>query len=676
MDVLLIAILLQVAGGVAAVLSSRWPAAATVLGAGGAVLGCSLGLGPTIQVLLGGAAQSIELRWDTSHGPFCVELDALSAFFLLPVLGLSALAAVYGGAYLFAARHEKRLGWPWFFFNVFVGGMVLVLIARTALLFLVGWEVMSLAAFCLVTFEHEKAEVRQAGWIYLIATHLGVIFLFIAFLILVRQAESLEFRQFTAAPALGAAWAGLVFLLALIGFGAKAGFVPFHVWLPEAHPAAPSHVSALMSGVMIKMGLYGILRMVTFLGQLPAWCGLTLAGLGLVTALVGISLGLQQRDIKRVLAYSSIENMGLIALSLGVGLWAAARGWPAIALLGASGALLHIWNHALMKGLMFFAAGSVLHGAGTKDMEKLGGLLKRMPWTGGLMIGGAVAIAALPPMNGFVSKWLMYLSLIQVGIETQESVALPALLGVGLLAMVGALAAITFVRLVGITLLGAPRSNAAEHAHESSFWMTGPMALLLVLCLAAAVAPQALLGWIGEPMKAVLDSQSSEGMPPLESAQASLRLLGNMNGWTLVALGVTAATLWLLTRKAPRSLAATWGCGYVRPTSRMQYTAQSFAEMATGRVLPGFLRSHTSGRGPSGLFPAKSDFHSESPDPFSEEVYQPFFRRWADRCARLRILQQGKVNVYLFYIMATVVLALAWASIRTWWLQASWWGAS
>ncbi len=319
MDVLLVALVLQVLAGSAALLFSHWPRAATAVGAGGAALACLVGLVPTLRVLLSGTPESLCLIWDAAHGTFCVEVDVLSAFFLLPMLGLSALAALYGSDYLLAYRHQKSLGSPWFFFNAFVAGMVLVVVARTAFLFLVAWEVMSISAYFLVTFEHEKAEVRKAGWVYLIATHLGAAFLFLAFMLLGRNAGSLEFAAFHHMPALAAGSSGLIFVLALIGFGAKAGFVPFHVWLPEAHPAAPSHVSALMSGVMIKMGIYGLLRVLTFLGPPAPWWGLTLAGLGLLTGLVGVALALVQRDVKRLLAYSSIENMGVIGLALGVG---------------------------------------------------------------------------------------------------------------------------------------------------------------------------------------------------------------------------------------------------------------------------------------------------------------------------------------------------------------------
>jgi formate hydrogenlyase subunit 3/multisubunit Na+/H+ antiporter MnhD subunit len=666
MDVLLVAVALQVIAGTAAFVFSKWPRAATVLGAGGAVLGCLVGLAPTLRVLAGGTPESLRFAWDASHGPFCVEVDALSAFFLLPVLGLSALAAVYGGDYLLAYRHEKSLGSPWFFFNVFVAGMVMVVVARTAFLFLVAWEMMSLAAYCLVTFEHEKAEVRKAGWVYLIATHIGVAFLFLAFVLMGRNAGSLEFEAFRAMPALAGGWAGLIFLLALVGFGAKAGFVPFHVWLPEAHPAAPSHVSALMSGVMIKMGLYGMLRFLTFLGQPVPWWGVTLAGLGLLTGLVGITLALQQRDMKRILAYSSIENMGLIALALGVGLWGWASNLPAVAALGVTAGLLHVWNHALMKGLMFFAAGSVLHGTGTKDMEKLGGLMKRMPWTASAMMVGAVALAALPPLNGFVSEWLMYLGLLKCGFAMNDSRGLPALFAVGLLALIGGVAAAAFVRFTGIVLLGSPRSEAAREAHESSPWILGPMLLLVFLCLGMAVVPQTVTGWMAGALDQVLRREPGETLVELESS-APLSTVGYVNASTLIVIAVGMLGFLAWSRRSVWTEGPTWGCGYVKPTVRMQYTGRSFAEMIAEQLLPRFLRSHTTRRAPRGLFPGKSDFGSESPDPISEKVYEPFFRRWAERFSRLRILQQGKLHIYLVYILLMVVLALAWVSLRTWW---------
>ena len=668
MNVLLVAIALLLLTAFLAAACARVPRAATFVGAGGAVTGCLLGLAPTLGVLFSGDPIMLRLTWDASAGAFSVGIDALSAFFLLPVLGLSALAAVYGGDFMYACRGKKSLGGAWFFFNVFVTGMILVIVARTAFLFLFAWEAMSLAAFFLVTFEDEKAEVRRAGWIYLVATHLGAAFLFLTFLLIARHAGSLEFAGFHTGPAMSAGSAGLIFLLALIGFGAKAGFVPFHVWLPEAYPAAPAHVSAVMSGAMSKLGFYGIMRVLTFLGPLAPWWGLTLAGLGLLTALVGISLSLHQRDMKRVVAYSSVENMGLIGLALGVGLWAqAVNHLPVVAALALTAGLLHIWNHALIKALMFLAVGSVELGAGTRDLEKLGGLAKRMPWTAAAMMAGALAIAALPPLNAFVGKWLLYLSLMKCGLVTNGGSSLTALLSVGLLALIGGLTAVSFVRLTGIVLLGSPRSEAAKYARESSRWMLWPMQILVLLCIAMAVMPQEAMRLLRNTLENVLGQQSGSTLREFKSLAAPLREVGEINAWILLAVGSGAIVVWAWSRRAARAEEPTWGCGYAMPTVRMQYTGRSFSQMLAEHVLPRFLRPRTMRQTPQGLFPTTSDFEAASPDPVAEKVYEPFFRRWADRCSRLRILQQGNIHVYLIYIAVTVVLALAWTPLRTWW---------
>jgi formate hydrogenlyase subunit 3/multisubunit Na+/H+ antiporter MnhD subunit len=422
-----------------------------------------------------------------------------------------------------------------------------------------------------------------------------------------------------------------------------------------------------MSGVMIEMGFYGMLRVLTFLGRPSPWWGPTLATFGALTGLVGISLALQQRDVKRTLAYSSIENMGLIGLALGVGLWGWARELPAVAVLGMAAALLHIWNHALMKGLMFLSAGSVLHGTGTKDIEKLGGLMRRMPWTASAMIVGCVAIAALPPMNGFVSEWLIYLGLIKSALSTSGVNSLIALLAVGLLAFIGGLAAITFVRLSGVALLGSPRSEAAEQAHESSPWMLGPILVLVVLCLTVALIPQMVVGLTVRVIDQILGEQIAQSWLSVESTDVPLHVLGSINVLTFIAIVTAFLGFLAWSRKTTRAKGPTWGCGYVKPTARMQYTGRSFAEITTKQLLPRFLRPRTMRQEPRGLFPSPGEFNSQYPDPITEKIYEPFFRDWADRFSRLRILQQGKVHVYLVYIALVVVLALAWVPIRRWW---------
>jgi NADH:ubiquinone oxidoreductase subunit 5 (subunit L)/multisubunit Na+/H+ antiporter MnhA subunit len=319
-----------------------------------------------------------------------------------------------------------------------------------------------------------------------------------------------------------------------------------------------------------------------------------------------------------------------------------------------------------MKGLMFFAAGSILHATGARDMEKLGGLMRRMPWTGCALMGGAVAIAALPPLNGFVSKWLIYLSLIRCGFATSGSGSLTALFAVGLLALIGGFAAVAFVRLVGIILLGSPRSDVARDAHESSPWLLGPILLLLVLCLVAAIIPSVVVDMLSGPLMQLFGKQAFRVLEDLQYTEAPLGVVGQVNAWTLAAVATGAWALLVLQRKTPRGAEPTWGCGYVQPTERMQYTGGSFVEMMAEYLLPRFLRPRTTQPMLRELFPAAGEFHSDGPDPVRVRIYEPFFKRWAGRFTRLRILQQGNVHIYLLYIGLIVILALAWVSLRSW----------
>jgi NADH:ubiquinone oxidoreductase subunit 5 (subunit L)/multisubunit Na+/H+ antiporter MnhA subunit len=313
-----------------------------------------------------------------------------------------------------------------------------------------------------------------------------------------------------------------------------------------------------------------------------------------------------------------------------------------------------------MKGALFFCAGSILHATGTRDMERLGGLLSRMPWTGSLMILGAVAIVPLPPLNGFVSKWLLYVGLLECGLNSSADRGLTALLSVGALALVGGLAALAYVRLCGVVLLGSPRSTAAEHAHESSGWLLGPAVLLVVLCLSAAVVPGRVAGLLDPAIRAILGRRPGPAAAPLAT-------LGQINAWTLATLCLASGLFWSWLRRGPSSAAVTWGCGYARPTPRMQYTGRSFSEMLAEHLLPRFLRPRTGRTAPRGLFPSSGEFHSASPDPVSVRVYEPLFARCARRFTALRILQQGKTNVYLTYVLVALLLGLAWASFRGWW---------
>ena len=624
MFLILLAVSILVLSGVLSLVLGRQARRATMIGVGGAVLGGVIGLVPTVSVLWTGRVETWRGAWQVPLGSFFVQLDALSAFFLLPILGLATVAALYGGEYLMAYRSRKNLGAAWFFFNLLVASMVMVALAQNGVLFLLAWEIMSLASFFLVTFENEQENVRQAGWTYLVATHLGTVFLLVLFLLLGRQAGSLDFDRFLAASGSIAPMAGVAFSLALIGFGTKAGFMPLHVWLPEAHPAAPSHVSALMSGVMIKTGIYGLLRTLTFLGPPASWWGWVLIGIGLVSGLGGVLFALAQHDLKRLLAYHSVENIGIIALGLGVGVLGLALHQPALAVLGLAGGLLHVLNHALFKGLLFLGTGAVIHATGTRDIEHLGGLIRRMPWTAAMFFTGSVAICGLPPLNGFVSEFLIYVGAFAgLGLSGVSVWGTATIAG---LAMIGGLAAACFTKAFGIVFLGEPRSELA-HVHEAGWAMLAPMAVLAIGCVAVGfLAPQVVAA-----MKPVIGSVTGLGNTAIEGG---LALAIEPLRWVVVASGIFVLILGLLVWLRHRllsgrevSLSGTWDCGYARPTGRMQYTASSFAQPLTN-MFGSLLRTRCRLRGPRRFFPGTCRSPYGNRRPFSAKPFSASLARY------------------------------------------------
>jgi hydrogenase-4 component B len=664
MTALLASLGVLLGSGGLALAAGRWPRLATSIGALGVIVASVTGMGPTVSVLRGGTVGDFSLPWAVPVGEIRLGLDPLTAFFLVPLFVLGAVCAVYGAVYMRAYSDRRSLGPAVLTFNATIAAMLLVLLARNGIVLVFGWEMVTIGAYLLVSFEHDKPEVRRAGWVYLIAGHIAMLCMFGIFLTLGRLAGGFGFEAFLAHRPPAGALASFLFLLALVGFGIKAGIVPLHVWLPEAHAAAPSHVSALMSGVLIKLGLYGLLRTATFL-RVAWWWGPSFMVLGLGGGILGISLAAYQRDLKRALAYSSVENIGIILVGLGIGFWGLSSGHPRIGALGVYGALLHVWNHAAVKGLLFLCAGSLLHGAGTKDLERMGGLLRRMPRTGTLMILGAVAIAGLPPLNAFASEWLIYMGLFKGGMGTAGASGSLLLFGAAGLAVMGVLATLCFVRLCGVAVLGQARSPAAEHAHESGPWMVAPMIVLGAAAVAMSLLASRLV------MLLPLTAQQLTGASlEIDTASVQLRMLGAMALGLWSALLVVAVVLRLAIQRGPAA-DATWGCGYVAPTARMQYTAHSFAELMAEGLLPAMLRARGSANLPSGLFPEVARVSTEYTDPLTRSVYEPFFDRWARRFVRLRWLQQGILHVYLCYIVVVVVAALAWVSARRWW-----WGGS
>ncbi len=661
MNLYLVALAFLAAGALAGPALSRRPQVALRVGSAAFVAGSLVGLAGVLPFLLGAPSAERFLPWSEPLGAFHLRLDPLAAFFQAALFAVAVPASAFGAGYMRPHAGRRPLGRFVLAFGLLLLAISLVLAAADALLFLVAWEVMTVASFVLVTFEDERPEVRRAGYVFLVASHVGTAFLFALFLLLGRAAGSFDLLRFEALRGAGAGAPGVLFALGLVGFGTKAGLVPLHVWLPEAHPAAPSHVSAVLSAVMIKTGVYGVLRLLGFLPPLGAGYGFVLAAVGLGSALVAITLTLGQEDVKKALAYSSVENVGLVFLGLGLALVAGAAGRPVVAALGLGGALFHVWNHALMKGLAFLGAGSLVHAAHSQDLERMGGLLARLPVTGALFLTGLATLAALPPLAGFASEWLLYLGLLSAAGASSGVGPLLAYLAVAILALVGAIAAISFTRIAGVALLGAPRSEAARRAHEvpPSGWL--PLALLAAGCLGFGLFPAA-------PLRLVAPVVAQLGVP------GAAEVLGGAAGMSapprivvgvLIALAVGLVAL----RRGLGGAGAsdTWGCGFAAPTARMEYTASSYAQLFLSGLVPRALRPRMQLQSPRGIFPRPGAFRTDAQDPARTRLFDPLFRGLGDRMARLRRFQAGKLNLQLLYTLLTLVALLAAMTLRGWW---------
>lgn len=653
---LLAALAVWFIGGILALAFSRRERLVSFLGPATVVIGCVLAAMEAAKFLGGGIA-TFHGPWPVPLGSFRLGLDPLSAIFVVPIALVCSLAAIYGGSYLRHDSGQKNLGAAWCFYLLLTASMVLVVTARNAMLFLFAWEAMTLASFFLVMFDDEQEQVQRAGWTYLVASHLGAAFLFAMFVLLGRKG-SFDFNQFAATPGN----ADLLFLLAIVGFGTKAGLVPLHVWLPEAHPAAPSHVSAVMSGVMIKMGIYGLLRTLTILGPPPAWWGWLLVVAGASSGILGVLFALAQHDLKRLLAYHSVENIGIIALGLGVGLLGVSYRQAAMATLGFAGGILHVLNHALFKSLLFLGAGAVAHVAGTRDIDRLGGLLKSMPVTGATFLVGAAAISGLPPLNGFVSELLVYVG--AFGGLTGDAATLPVAVGslvvIGSLALIGGLAAACFTKAFGAVFLGEARTEPAHKPHDPDVFQRGPLVVLAAACVligaAAPLAPQFLAPTVATLLKNAPPAAAAEA---LAVGQTALTAVCCGSAALVVIVGLLVWLRWRLLAGREVGKAGTWDCGYAAPSARMQYTASSFAQPLVN-VFRVFLGTKTRVHFPNVLFPDHADFHSDTPDLFRDRLFAPLFAafRWA--AYRLRGLQQGRIQLYVLYIAIALVVLLIW----------------
>jgi formate hydrogenlyase subunit 3/multisubunit Na+/H+ antiporter MnhD subunit len=654
MSFILIALSIIIAGGLLALIFCRNSHLSTLFGAGATVIGCLIAIVPILKSLFHGNVETIHLVWDMPYASFFLKLDPLSAFFLLPIFVLAIMSAVYGKEYLMAYRDEKWLGIFWFFFNLLVVSMAMVCLANNTILFLIAWEVMALSSFFLVAFEYEKEDVRKASWIYMIASYLGTACLLPMFLILSTGSNSLDFDIFL--KSLSPQMASICFILALVGFGTKAGIMPFHVWLPIAHPAAPSPVSALMSGVMIKTGIYGLVRTLSFLGVPPMWWGWLLVTIGIVSGVLGVLYALAQHDLKRLLAYHSVENIGIIIIGLGVGVIGWSANMPVVAALGFAGGLLHVVNHALFKGLLFLGAGSVFHSTHTLQIDHLGGLIKKMPCTALFFLIGAIAISGLPPLNGFVSEFIIYMASFQGAIEMSPNAAIFLISAIAGLALIGGLAAACFAKAFGIVFLGEPRSKAAQNAHESNSWMIIPMMLLSIACIVIGLMGPFVIR-IMSPVIGVILGNPHSG--EIQTASNWLKYVTMGSIVFILLLAAIAGLRHLLLSRRNVGKVLTWDCGYVTPTVRMQYTASSFAQPVL-ELFGFFLRTKKNITIPDTYFPSASNFESHTPDIGADGIYKPIFRTTTSFFRQMKIVQEGRIHLYVLYLVVTLLILLFW----------------
>jgi len=596
------------------------------------------------------------------------SVDALSGFFLVVLAILGIAVAVYSIGY-FAHSSPGRTAFVGVAFNLLLGSVEMVFVAAGAIAFLLAWELMTLVTAALVATEHEQAQTRRAAYLYLALSHVGTGALVAGFFLLASGRPSLAFTHVLGPAAAATPFRDVVFLLFLAGFGVKAGMIPVHVWLPEAHPAAPSPISALMSGVLIKTGIYGIFRVcVAGLGVPPlAWGGLVLA-VGAVSMVLGVLYALMQHDIKRLLAYHSIENIGIILVGAGVGMISMSIGQPGLAVLALAASLLHVLNHALFKGLLFLGAGGVVAATGTRNIEHMGGLARRMPWTAGFFLLGAMAISGLPFLNGFVSEWLVFQSLL-LGFHTSSDtfVRLAFPIGGALLGLTTALAAACFVKAFGITFLALPRGAGAAEARESSALMLAPQAALALACLAIGLVPGPLVSVLARLAGGLVGAASGPGLVADLSRIAPAP--GAFDGLSLpLAALAFAAALGLAAVLAARAAfarrpAPTWGCGG-ELAAEAEYTATAFSKplmLIFGAIYRPTREVSTLETAP--YYAREVRYRAEVEPTFERFVYRPLTRGVLRAAERMRVIQAGSLHAYLGYVMALVLFLV----VLLWW---------
>ncbi|HPS20282.1 MAG TPA: proton-conducting transporter membrane subunit [Candidatus Omnitrophota bacterium] len=598
----------------------------------------------------------LRFPWHVPFGELFLKLDPLNALFLAAVAVLVACSSVYGIGYMRQYKGRKPLYVHVFFYVLLAASFVTVLLANNAILFLCAWETMSISTYFLIVFNDERSAARKAGFLYFIVAHSGTFCLFLMFLLMAQVSGTMNFDVISNTK-FSSGLSGIIFILALMGFGVKAGFLPGHFWLPHAHPEAPSHVSALLSGIAIKTGIYGICRVLYILGVLPVWCGYLVLFIGVIAGLMGVLYALGQHELKKLLAYHSIENIGIITIGLGLGLIGKSCNQPYVSVLGFSGALFHVINHALFKGLLFLDAGAVIQRTKTGEIDRLGGVAKIMPLVSVLFLVGALSICGIPLFNGFMSEFLIYLGLFNGLFCLSLNGVVSCVIAILALALMGALALACFTKVYGSVFLGIPRETFPPQERPSSKLMLAPMMILAGICIWIGIAPWTVahFTFCGGEYLSRIPSSTDHFSYVMGSLPAVIMVL-------IIFIAVASFLAFMKYRVSRGTLVtgrATWNCGYPVDSPKFQYTSSSFASSIVEyfkSVL--FFKRH--GERIDGYFPRHMTMHSGVKDFFEDSVFRPMFAKAVHLSRAVDKKNILFTQMYLMYIFIFLIFLMLW----------------
>jgi len=617
------------------------------------LVGLTLGLASTLSSAI---FSSAEISIDSIFSGY-IRLDALSLYFLFIVQLVAIPTTIYNFSYLQHYVEKKRPIKSFVVFYIFlIISTQLIVITNHAIFFLVSWEIMSLSSYLGMILEREKEEVQRGSFYYFAASHVLIFILYIMFFFLHNQTGSWFFSDYHLSFSTGIV-VPTIFILSIIGFGIKAGFMPFHFWLPQAHPVAPTVLSAFLSGVLIKMGIYGILRTFLFIKPVPEWCGWLVLIISIISAILGVWYALAQHDIKRLLAYHSVENIGIIGIGIGIGFIGSANNLPAIQVLGFGGALLHTLNHAIFKSLLFIGSGVVYQNLGTRNIELMGGLVHRAKYIALLFLIGSVAISGIPPFNGFISEFIIYMGFFNTADELKNYYPILMLLFAVGLAFVGGLAVACFTKVNSIMFLGSERKEVKHF--KTSIYDYISLGILAALCVVIGFYPQPFVGVVNKVISSSFITGNSS------SALIDIDWLYFTIIFTSIAFGIFILALIKIKieKKYGRRTSAAWGCGYNNLNPRMQYTASSFAD-ELNRIPQSVLVYHKKFEVSETAFPLPSKFESHSKDFVDSNIAMPLFNLLRLMVAKLKYLQQTDIRYYIAFILIIIsiysLIAFLW----------------